>query len=70
VPTRVYKDHLIVVSARPKDHGWRAVVDISWSAGGKMGSRTFELDDTFETQEEAEIFGFELATTWVYRNPH
>ena len=70
MPTRVYKNHLIVVSAKSNRSGtWTPVIDISWDVAGTKGSRKVDLVTDFDTREEAETYGIQFATDWIDKNP-
>jgi hypothetical protein len=63
-----YKGYLIIATCqydRTKSL-WRSIVDLSWGSDPYRGSHV--IDDSvrsFQTAEEAQMFGIETDETWV-----
>jgi hypothetical protein len=65
--TLLYQDHLIVASSeRIETKGkWNIWVGIYWSPAGARQSQVLSVTSTFDTRDEAETFGFQLAKEWI-----
>lgn len=63
-----YKDHLIVANGQFQENRklWRPVATLSWNSDSAIAWETLN-DSTvlFETAEDAEKFGVEMARAWV-----
>ena len=63
----LYKHYLIIATGQyNKATGWLSIVDLSWGSGPNRGFYVIDNSSrSFQTKEEAEMFGVETSKTWI-----